>query len=232
MTGRQAGPQAWPRFRPELPDRKVVGDWVVVRERVRAHAAVQGARRRERDAEQLGLEDVEQQDLRRSTGGRRAASTSCRTSARRSARRRIRRVLSWLPMRGLGQGSRNDLEDFEEQGFIKRVDGDRVEFDYRGIHQSLVETVTPADVVWTAELLARLSRRAVERRLPGRRLSRRSSGAATSPRSRARSREGLADQAGSDPDVRIEALAVHVTRHHCRRRAAASASAARGRSSS
>ena len=66
-------------------------------------------------------------------------------------------ILSWLPMRGLGQGSRNNLEDFEEQGFIERVDGDRVEFVYRGIHQSLLDHLTPADVVWTAERMASLT---------------------------------------------------------------------------
>lgn len=67
------------------------------------------------------------------------------------------KFLSWLPMRGLGQGSRNNLEDFEEQGFIKRVDGERVDFFYRGIHASLIEQLTTRDVVWTAELMSRLS---------------------------------------------------------------------------
>ena len=67
------------------------------------------------------------------------------------------KLLAWMPMRGLGQGSRNDLEDFEKQGFIKRVNGDTVEFFYRGIHQSLIETVGRADVVWAAKLLSRLS---------------------------------------------------------------------------
>ena len=35
--------------------------------------------------------------------------------------------------------------------------GDRIEFDYRGIYKTIVETVTPADVVWTCRLLSRLS---------------------------------------------------------------------------
>ena len=60
-------------------------------------------------------------------------------------------------MRGMGQGSRNDLEGFEEQGFIKRVDGQRVEFHYRGIYQNVVNVVTVDDVAWTCRLLARLS---------------------------------------------------------------------------
>ena len=65
--------------------------------------------------------------------------------------------LSWFPTRGFGQGSRNELEDFEQQGFIKRVDGETVEFFYRGIHHSLIETVGRGDVVWASRLLARLS---------------------------------------------------------------------------
>jgi hypothetical protein len=66
--------------------------------------------------------------------------------------------LRWTPMRGFGQGSRNDLEDFESQGFIKRVDvNGRVRFDYRGIHQTLVNAITAEDVAWAGELLGRLS---------------------------------------------------------------------------
>jgi hypothetical protein len=67
------------------------------------------------------------------------------------------RLLKWFPTRGLGQGSRNDLEDFEKQGFIKRVDGETVEFVYRGIHHSLIETIGRTDVVWASQLLSRLS---------------------------------------------------------------------------
>jgi hypothetical protein len=57
----------------------------------------------------------------------------------------------------IAQGNRNNLEDFEEQGFITAVNGNRVEFDYRGIYDSVVETVTVDDVVWTCRLLSRLS---------------------------------------------------------------------------
>lgn len=65
--------------------------------------------------------------------------------------------LKWMPMRGLGQGSRNDLEDFEEQGFIKRIEGHRVEFDYHGIYRRLVDTLAVDDVVWTCRLMTRIS---------------------------------------------------------------------------
>ena len=57
----------------------------------------------------------------------------------------------------IAQGNRNNLEDFEEQGFIKAVNGNRVEFDYGGIYKPVVDTVTVGDVVWTSKLLSRLS---------------------------------------------------------------------------
>lgn len=69
---------------------------------------------------------------------------------------------SWLNLpllRMWKQGSRNNVADFESQDLIKRVDGERVEFDYRGVNGSLVESVRPADVVWTCRLLSRLTDR-------------------------------------------------------------------------
>ena len=55
------------------------------------------------------------------------------------------------------QGSKNDVDDFVAQGFIKKADGDKVSFDYRGLNQELVDTVSAQDVIWTCELMARLS---------------------------------------------------------------------------
>jgi hypothetical protein len=62
-------------------------------------------------------------------------------------------------LRGFGQGTRNDLQGVEEQGLIRGVDGARVEFDYRGIYRDVIDSVTPADVQWTCELLSHLSDR-------------------------------------------------------------------------
>jgi hypothetical protein len=59
----------------------------------------------------------------------------------------------------MGQGSRNDVDDFEEQGLIKKVEGQRVRFDYRGIHDGLVDTLIVGDVVWTCRLMSRISDR-------------------------------------------------------------------------
>jgi len=55
-----------------------------------------------------------------------------------------------------GQGSKNDLEGFEQQGFIEKAEGNKVRFDYRGMNQPLVDSVTVPDVVWACEQLAKI----------------------------------------------------------------------------
>ena len=66
-------------------------------------------------------------------------------------------LLKWTPMRGMGQGSRNDVDGFVEQGFIKSVEGQQVRFHYNGINRKLVDTITLDDVVWTSRLMSRVS---------------------------------------------------------------------------
>jgi hypothetical protein len=65
------------------------------------------------------------------------------------------RLFAMLGTRGM-QGSKNDLEGFESQGFITKVDGDHVEFDYRGMNEALLARVTVADVIWACERLAKI----------------------------------------------------------------------------
>jgi hypothetical protein len=56
------------------------------------------------------------------------------------------------------QGSKNNVEDFEKQDFIKGVHGGRVEFDDAGLlHRELYRVVTVADVRWICERLSRLA---------------------------------------------------------------------------
>jgi hypothetical protein len=58
-------------------------------------------------------------------------------------------------------GSQSDVSDFTREGFIRNVEGDRVELEFdeiilnRGIDQHL----TVDDVLWTCRRLARLSER-------------------------------------------------------------------------
>lgn len=64
-------------------------------------------------------------------------------------------IFALLGTRGL-QGTKNNIDDFERQGFIAAVDGQRVEFDYRGPHGVLLNLVKVPDVVWACALLARI----------------------------------------------------------------------------
>ena len=56
-------------------------------------------------------------------------------------------------------GKRDDIDAFEREGFVDRVEGNRVTFHYRGawLEPHLAASITPGDVVWVCELLSRLS---------------------------------------------------------------------------
>ena len=60
------------RFRPDLPGQKVVGDWSWYENPFVGTRAVRWPHRRQSDAQQLGLEDIEQQDLSAGGAGERA----------------------------------------------------------------------------------------------------------------------------------------------------------------
>ena len=46
--------------------------------------------------------------------------------------------------------------EIRAEGFRTLNEGDKVSFDYRGMNQALVDTVTVADVIWASELLAKI----------------------------------------------------------------------------
>jgi hypothetical protein len=56
-------------------------------------------------------------------------------------------------------GTRNDVEDFENERFIRRVEGNRVIFHYQGAWREphVAGSAAPADVRWISNLLAKLS---------------------------------------------------------------------------
>lgn len=56
-------------------------------------------------------------------------------------------------------GSRNNLADYETQGFVLSAKGGRVQFDYHARHRELLNDITTADVVWLSQLFARLTDR-------------------------------------------------------------------------
>ena len=56
------------------------------------------------------------------------------------------------------QGTKNDVEDFEKQGFIDSVEGGIVHFDDKGRrHRDLYRNISTEDVRWTCERVARLT---------------------------------------------------------------------------
>jgi hypothetical protein len=52
---------------------------------------------------------------------------------------------------------RNDINAFEQHGFVTGVRHGRVEFEYHGRHQELLERITPDDVAWVSRRLSRLT---------------------------------------------------------------------------
>jgi hypothetical protein len=153
MTGGPGGSPGPARFRPELPGQMVVGEWSWYENEFVDTQAFKG----------LVVVNVllnnwdwktSNNKIYETPAGRRYIVRDLGASLGKTD---YPRALSWLPLRGIGQGSRNDLEDFEEQAFTRGVEGGRVVFDYRGIHKDLLERLTPRDVAWACALLARLS---------------------------------------------------------------------------
>ncbi len=158
LVDKQPTSQEGGRFRPDLPDRKVVGGWswyendfvdtmpfkgLLVANLILNNWDWKTSNNKIYDVvrpDGFGTRQYVVRDLGASLG---------KTS--------FPKYLKFFPARGFGQGSRNDLEDFEAQGFIKRVEGSDVAFDYRGIHQPLVDTVTAENVIWTCRLMTRVS---------------------------------------------------------------------------
>lgn len=52
---------------------------------------------------------------------------------------------------------RNWIQGFERNPFIVSVSGDTVEFHYKGRHQELLSMISPADLQWAAQQMARLT---------------------------------------------------------------------------
>ena len=154
------GPEGTPgpgRFRPELPNATVVDDWSwhenpfahtqPFRGLIVANLIVNNW---DWKTSNNKIYDIANQD---GTTVRRYVVRDLGASLGKTDAPPLTRVLGAR----VAQGNRNDLEDFEQQGFITSVSGDRIEFDYEGIYGTIVDTVTPADVVWTCRLMSRLS---------------------------------------------------------------------------
>ena len=161
MQGGPAGEQQPGRFRPDLQDQRVVADWSwyenpFVGSRPFGGLIVANVLLNSWDWKTSNNKiyqlDEPIRDARRWFVVRDLGASLGKTT--------YPGILKWFRLRGFGQGTRNDIAGFEEQAFIRSVDEDgRVTFDYRGIYRDVIDTVTPEDVRWTCNLLARLSDR-------------------------------------------------------------------------
>jgi hypothetical protein len=160
LRGGPGGTQAEARFRPDLPGRTVVGDWSWYENPFVGTRPYRGLIVANLILNSWDWKTSNNKIYRLSTPVRGVTRWYVvRDLGASLGKTTYPTLLKWFRLRGFGQGTRNDLEGFEEQGFIERVHGSRIVFDYRGIYQDVTATVTPADVRWTSALLARLSDR-------------------------------------------------------------------------
>ncbi len=157
LTGKESGTRGPARFRPKLPDRKAVADWSWYENPFVGTQPFQGLLVANLLLNNWDWKTSNNKIYDVTGNGAPSRVYIVQDLGASLGKTSFPKWLNFAPMRGLGQGSRNDLEDFESQGFIKGVEGDRVNFHYRGIHGELVKTVTVRDVVWTSERLARIS---------------------------------------------------------------------------
>jgi hypothetical protein len=159
LVGVESGPQPPGRFRPSLPNRKVVADWSwyenpFVGSRPFGGLIVANLLLNSWDWKTSNNKIYELSEpvngVRRWFLVRDLGASLGKTT--------YPGILKWFRLRGFGQGTRNDLPGFESQGFITGIDSrGRPEFDYRGIYRDVIETVTVADVQWVCGLLSRLT---------------------------------------------------------------------------
>ena len=158
LTGAESGPQPPGRFRPSLRGVEVVGDWSwyenpFVGSRAFAGLIVANLIVNSWDWKtsnnKIYALDEPVNGVRRRFVVRDLGASLGRTT--------YPTILKWFRLRGFGQGTRNDLEGFEAQGFITDLEGSEPNFDYRGIYRDVIETVTLADVRWTSALMSQIT---------------------------------------------------------------------------
>ncbi|MGH9237783.1 MAG: hypothetical protein ACRD3G_07055 [Vicinamibacterales bacterium] len=159
MSGHGDGDQPAGRFRLEMPEHEVVGDWSWYDNEfigTRPYAAL--------IAVNLLLNNW---DLKTSNnkvyavteGGRVEHRYVVRDLGASLGKARQPRLLSWLPFMRHKQGTKNTLEDFEKQGWVSAVENGMIDFDYRGLDKALAGSVAVDDMRWTIQLLSQLSER-------------------------------------------------------------------------
>jgi hypothetical protein len=156
MSGGPGGRQPGARFRAAFEDAKVVDDWSWSRNAFIGTQPYHGLIVANVLINNWDWKTSNNKIYRFSDGTQRYVVRDLGASLGKTSPSRLLWVLP-IPTRGFGQGSRNNVDDFESQGFIKRVDENAVDFDFHTIYGSVVDLVRPSDVRWTVELLSRVT---------------------------------------------------------------------------
>jgi hypothetical protein len=160
LTGAVSGPQEPGRFRPSLPGQEVIGDWSWYENPFIGTREFGG----------LVVTNLILNNWDWKTSNNKIYQLSSpeggvsrwfvvRDLGASLGRTKYPHILKFFRLRGFGQGTRNNIDDFESQGFIKGATGESVDFDYRGIYRDVIDAVTPADVQWASSRLATISDR-------------------------------------------------------------------------
>ena len=156
MVGGPGGRHAGARFRPQLEDAKVVGEWSWADNDFIGTQPYRGLVVANMVLNSWDWKTSNNKIYRFADGSQRYMVRDLGASLGKTAPSRLLWVIP-IELRGFGQGSRSNIDDFESQRFIKRVDEHDVEFDFHTIYDSVVDLVRSADVRWTAQLMSRIS---------------------------------------------------------------------------
>jgi len=156
MSGGPGGQQPGGRFRPDLENAKVIGDWSWSENAFIGTQPYHGLIVANILLNNWDWKTSNNKIYRFSDRAQRYVVRDLGASLGKTSASRLLWFLP-IPVRGFGQGSRNNIGDFESQGFIRRVDENDVDFDFQTIYGSVVDLVRPSDVRWTANLLSRVT---------------------------------------------------------------------------
>jgi hypothetical protein len=159
LTGRDEGPKPPGRFRLEPPASKVVGEWSWYDNPFIGTQPFGGLIVAQLIFNNWDLKKMNNKiysPLDESAGhGRAYVVRDLGGSLGRSGQFPL---FKWLRIRSQ-QGTKNDVDDFERQDFIERVDGDRIHFVYSGLDERLVRRVSIAEVRWVCGWLSKITER-------------------------------------------------------------------------
>ena len=155
LTGTEAGPQSGGRFRPEIDEWKSAGEWKWEEYPHAATAANAGLLVAQMMINNWDLKNSNNKMIERAQASPPRLYLVRDLGASLGSNEQAKWV-RWTQLR-FQQGTKNDVEGFEDSGFIEGVEDGYVKFSYSGPNKSLVSRITPAHVRWTSQLMSRLS---------------------------------------------------------------------------